>query len=64
MTLDNNPASNTKLSNTIKDISLIDDVHSEIHNNPIKFSLHDNDNFKDAIETINSLKINIKIRHL
>lgn len=61
MTLDSNPASNTLLTNTINSISSVDDVHSEIHSNPIKLSLHDNDNFKDAIATINSLKIDIII---
>lgn len=61
MTLDSNPASHTFLTNAINAISSIDDIRSEIHSNPIKLSLHDNDNFKDAIATINSLKIDIII---
>lgn len=61
MTLDNNPASNNKITNAINEISSIEAVTPEIHDNPINFSLHDNDNFKDAIATINSLHIDIII---
>lgn len=54
MTLDNNPASKNRIDNTISAINSID-------KNPIKLSIHDSDNFKDAIETINRLKIDIII---
>jgi signal transduction histidine kinase len=61
MTLDNNPASKNKINNTINEINANENISSESDNDPIELSVYDTDNFKDAIETVNSLKIDIII---
>ncbi|MFT7259585.1 MAG: PAS domain S-box-containing protein [Glaciecola sp.] len=68
MILDNNPVSRHTIKNTIKDINNNIDAsvtnesnNSGFTNKPIKLYVHENDNFRDAIDTINELKIDIII---
>lgn len=59
MILDSNPSSKNIITNVINDISAIESINSGTDTNPTTLSVHDNDNFKDAIETINRYKIDI-----
>jgi signal transduction histidine kinase/CheY-like chemotaxis protein len=68
MILDNNPVSRHTIKNTIKDINNNIDAsvtnesnNSGFTNKPIKLHVHEDDNFRDAIDTINELKIDIII---
>jgi PAS domain S-box-containing protein len=72
MILDNNPVSRNDINNTIKDInSNIDQIvdksidnqrnGSPSKNIPIKLCVHEDDNFRDAIDTIKEFKIDIII---
>lgn len=59
MSLDNHPISRQKINDTINEISSIS--HPSNSNQSINISIHDNDNFSDAINTINRFKIDIII---
>jgi signal transduction histidine kinase/DNA-binding NarL/FixJ family response regulator len=72
MILDNNPVSRNDISSTIQNINydtdeIIDKIiinenkKSFSTNTPIKLCVHENDNFRDAIDTIKEVKIDIII---
>jgi signal transduction histidine kinase len=68
MILDNNPVSRKKINNTIKDANnnIVDSIdnnnnNSSLTNTPISLCVHEVDNFRDAIDTIKELKIDIII---
>lgn len=59
MTLDNNPVSSTEIIKVLNDIN--DQQGSVPENKQVNLSIHDNSNFRDAVGTISSLKIDIVI---
>jgi PAS domain S-box-containing protein len=63
MILDNNPVSRNDINNIIKNIN--NNIDNNSNNSPstenIKLCVHEDDNFRDAINTINELKIDIII---
>jgi len=58
MVLDSNPNSKNAMITTIETTK---GISSDTDSNPMSLSVHDSDNFKDAIDTINRFKIDIII---